>query len=294
MTVLVTGATGGLAADILQRFASNSVADIVRSGRRGEDTDTYIQCDLSNQASVRALIFRIKPKLVLHLAGSFLNSFDQDLPVNALSAGWMAEAVLEAGIDTRLLLVGSAAEYGFVTREDNPIPESHPLRPVSPYGLTKVLQTQIGGYYAKARGADIVVARLFNVVGPGLSTRLFVGRAEQQIVQFRLHAIPRLEFGNLDSERDYLTTHAAARLIALVAERGVRGEVYNVGSGHPLKMRTLLRMMLEDAGIPDAPFVELPVSGRGGSVDVDSIYADISKLRSLEDLKKGGTANDLV
>jgi hypothetical protein len=53
-------------------------------------------------------------------------------------------------------------------------------------------------------------------------------------------------------------------------------------------------MMLEDAGIPDAPFVELPVSGRGGSVDVDSIYADISKLRSLEDLKKGGTANDLV
>jgi nucleoside-diphosphate-sugar epimerase len=285
VTVLVTGATGGLAAAVLARFAALGSDPVVASGRAERaqvaGASDYARCDLSDRDDVRALVARVRPRAVVHLAGSFRNDLAADTAVNALSAGWIIEALSDAGCDARVVLIGSAAEYGVVAPEDNPVPESRPLRPVSVYGLTKAMQTQLAGYFAAAKGADVVVARLFNVVGPGLSDRLFAGRAQRQIEAFRRGEIDRLEFGSLDAARDYLGTEEAAALIARVYSRGRRGEVYNVGSGRPVTMRALLDGMLSDAGIPGAPVVERPVEGRAAVIDLPCIYADVGKLERL-------------
>ncbi len=285
MTVLVTGATGGLAAAVLERFAAAGSGPVVASGRAegariAGDAD-YVRCDLSDRDDVRALVARIRPRAVVHLAGSFRNDLAADTTVNALSAGWLIEALSDTGCDARVVLIGSAAEYGVVAPEDNPVPESRPLRPVSVYGLTKAMQTQLAGYFAAAKGADVVVARLFNVVGPGLSDRLFAGRAQRQIEAFARGEIERLEFGSLEAARDYLDTGEAAERIARVFAHGRRGEVYNVGSGRPVTMRALLESMLARAGIPDAPVVERPVAGRAAVIDLPCIYADVGKLERL-------------
>lgn len=281
MTTLVTGADGGLAATVIRRFAASGGGPIIASGRAERGGDDYVRCDLSDRADVLSMIRRVRPRLVVHLAGSFRNDFATDVVVNALSAGWILDALLTAGLDARIVLVGSAAEYGFVEPGDNPISETRPLKPISVYGLTKAMQTQIAGYYAGGRGANVVVARLFNVIGPGLSQRLFVGRAQAQIERYQRGEIDQLEFGNLESERDYLTTDEVADRLALIASRGVRGEVYNVGSGRPVRMRELLRSMLERGGCADAPLVERTVKGRAAVIDLPCIYADVRKLDAL-------------
>lgn len=280
MTVLVTGATGGLAATVVGRLSRTCSDPIVESGRTPRSGGDYVICDLADRQAVADLIDRVRPRLVLHLAGSFQNDFSADVPVNALSAGWMIEASQQRGLATRFLLVGSAAEYGMVAPADNPVPESHPLRPVSVYGLTKAMQTQVGGFYATARGADVVVARLFNVAGGGLSQRLFVGRAEQLIARYVRGEIERLEFGNLQSERDYLSLEEAADRLLRVAAHAGSGEVVNVGSGRPIRMRALLDRMLAQAGCPDAPVLEAPAA-MPPRFDVPRIYADIARLEAL-------------
>lgn len=280
MTVLVTGATGGLAATVVKRLAGTCRDPIVETGRAARDHGDYVRCDLADRAAVVALIHRVRPRLVLHLAGSFQNDFSADVSVNALSAGWMIEATRQERLDTRFLLVGSAAEYGMVSPADNPVPESRPLRPVSVYGLTKAMQTQIAGFFAM-RGAPVVVGRLFNVIGHGLSPRLFVGRAQQLIERYRCGEIASLEFGNLQSERDYLPVEDAADKLLLVARHGASGEVYNVGSGRPIRMRALLDQMLVATGCSDAPVVERP-EATSERFDVPCIYADVARLEELE------------
>ena len=281
MRVLVTGATGGVAGSVITRLASDPSNELVTSGRADRKVDGYVCCDLSDHDAVETMVKRVQPKLVIHLAGSFRNDFAADVAVNSLSAGWIAEALLANNNGARLVLVGSAAEYGLITPDENPVPETHVLRPVSIYGLTKTMQTQVGTYYANARGADVVIARLFNVFGPGLSERLFVGNAERQIERFRRGDIEHLVFGNLDSERDYISTDEAARLITLVAERGASGSVYNVGSGRPVRTGELLKQLLAAAGVSHAPVRESQINSRVAGVDLPCIYADVSQLRFL-------------
>lgn len=281
MTILVTGATGGIAAAVIDRLAGVCHHPIIETGRLARSDPNYVRCDMADRAAVTALIGRVRPRLVLHLAGSFLNDFAADVPVNALSAGWMMEAAHQARLATRFLLVGSAAEYGMLASTDNPVPENHPLRPLSVYGLTKAMQSQIAGFYSATRGTDVVIARLFNVFGRGLSQRLFAGRAQQLVDRYRRGEITQLEFGNLQSERDYLPIEDAVDKILLIARSAPSGSVINVGSGRPVRMRALLDRMLALAGCPDAPVVEHPGAERE-RFEVPSIYADVTRLEALK------------
>jgi len=179
-----------------------------------------------------------------------------------------------------VLLVGSAAEYGAVAIEENPIREDHALHPQSVYGLTKSWQTQLAGFYAR-RGVQVVVARLFNLEGPGLSTRLFVGRVQAQIEEVRKGVRSAFEFGPLGAIRDYVDSDEAARQMLAVALRGEPGQVYHVGSGKPVTMRTLLERLLASQEIAGIPVHESPALTNRAGYDVPAIYADMTKTLQL-------------
>jgi len=136
-------------------------------------------------------------------------------------------------------LIGSAAEYGVVRLEENPIREDRVLNPVSIYGLTKAWQTQLAGYYASS-GVDVVVARVFNLDGPRLSERLFIGRLQKQIAEVLACQKTVIELGPLTAIRDYVSTDEAADQVLAIAEHGETGRVYHVASGLPVKMRDIL------------------------------------------------------
>jgi nucleoside-diphosphate-sugar epimerase len=285
MTILVTGAGGGLGKAFIPLLKSKYKEKIVGTVRTlSGDKEDAVQCDFTNATDVQTLIKAIQPRLIFHFVGSFTGVFKTDLQINALSAQHLFESVEAEQLSTRIVIAGSAAEYGAVTAEDNPIREDFQGQPVSVYGLTKAMQTDIAMFYANTKNLDIVVARIFNLAIEGLSPRLFFGRAKSMISAYKRGEITQLEFGNLDAQRDYIgITEAAVQLIA-IAESGARGEIYNVGTGTARSMRSILKDLLIAEGLAKIGVLEAsPAIVKNKGLDVPVIYADIDKVTRLLD-----------
>lgn len=272
--VLITGGCGfigrALAAHLRAAGAKNVVQADLAAG-------SGVKCDFSDKAGVRKFLARFKPRKIYHLIGVFTGGYEENYKVNFLAAKNILDAVLELELPCRVLLVGSAAEYGL--KVENPVAETDPLYPVTPYGFTKMLQTRLGEFYARAHGLDVVVARVFNLAGQGISEALFPGRVNKQVEDYKRGKTSRIKVGRLDSYRDYLPVEEAAAALRLVMDRGARGEIYNVGSGRPIRMKALLARLLAEAGIPFSVVESAPPPP--GKPDVDKIYADILKLNKL-------------
>ncbi|MFI5279536.1 MAG: NAD-dependent epimerase/dehydratase family protein [Gemmatimonadales bacterium] len=282
MKVLVTGAAGALGRLLVDRLGHDASVELVRTDRTG-GAPGIVACDLPDAAAVSALLARARPDRIFHLAGSVSGDFEQDRAVNADAARFLCEVVRTLGLSSRIVVIGSAAEYGLVAPAENPISELRAIRPVTVYGLTKAFQTAIATYYAARYEVDIVVARLFNMLASGLGEHLFVGRAERLIARFRKGEITTLEFGNLSSTRDYVEAETALDQLLLIANKGVRGEVYHVASGQPILMRDLLARLLREAAIDPAVVRETPERPTHLGTDVPRIYADMTKTRALAD-----------
>jgi GDP-4-dehydro-6-deoxy-D-mannose reductase len=282
MTTLVTGASGGLGRVLCRVLRGGSAEEVVCVARRAVEEGEIIACDVTDAKAVRDLLGSVRPRLVYHLAGSFSNSYEIDYKVNALGARNVLEACEAHAPDARVVLMGSAAEYGIVHREENPVAEDRALRPVSIYGMTKAFQTQLASYFAHACGSDVVVARMFNLFAPGLPERLFVGRVERLIDSYRKGEVTKIEVGNLENRRDYVGADEAVAQVRAIAARGERGGIYHVASGKAVSMRELLHDMLDAAKIPHGAVQESTgaAGGRTG-YDVPLICADMRRTREL-------------
>lgn len=278
-TVLVTGATGALGQAVIARLRMGDNYRVIATSRDCDD-ECGFQLDVRNPEQIYSAIKSTEPDLVLHLAATFANDFDEAYAVNVEATRHLLDAVLKSGSRIRILLVGSAAEYGVVRPEDNPIREDRALNPVSIYGLTKAWQSQLAGLYASS-GVDVVVARVFNLEGPGLSERLFIGRLERQIGEVLTGRKSVIELGPLGATRDYVSIDAAADQILAIALYGDAGRVYHVASGLPVTMREILARYLAIHKL-DASIVResAGLTNRIG-YDVPEIYADIANTMQL-------------
>lgn len=280
MTILVTGARGGFAKAFIPKLIASVRDDVVSVVRSNPQQSSEEQCDLSDQSALVNLIRKTRPNLIYHLAGSFDGNFETDVIVNAHSTKWIFDELINSKLETRVVAFGSAAEYGLIPDGGNPVRETQSLKPVSVYGLTKVLQTNISSYYASTQGVDVVVARIFNLAVQGLSQRLFYGRLTSLVESYKRQEIDSMSFGNLESIRDYVDLDNSAAQIFAIANRGLMGEIYNVGSGVPIRMKDLLYSLLDKNNIPRECINTLPSMPRPG-LDVPEIYADIQKVSSL-------------
>jgi GDP-4-dehydro-6-deoxy-D-mannose reductase len=282
VNILVTGATGFIGRHLLDHLETVTGA-VVYGLSRSSAPGRHTTCELSEAAGVGAMLKQINPSLVFHLAGSFSNDFDTDYRNNVLAAKNLLDAVAEQALPTRVLLMGSAAEYGIIRPVDNPVKETQALKPVSIYGWTKAAQTQLASLYASTHGVDVTVARTFNLTGAGMSEQLFVGRVQKQITALLAGEQDRIHVGRLDAERDYLDVTTACKHLHVIAVRGAAGEVYNVGSGRPTGMRALLQDMLHTAGL-DMTVVDEAGAGKATPhAQVDCIYADVTRVHALLD-----------
>jgi nucleoside-diphosphate-sugar epimerase len=257
--------------------------EILRADLTLGDAPGSFLCDVADAAAVLALVGATMPDRIFHLAGNLSSDFEQSRAVNADGARFLCEAILLRGLRSRLIVIGSASEYGLVAPAENPVSEARALRPVSVYGVTKAFQTQIAALYAARHAVDVVVARPFNFLASGLSEHLFLGRAERLIAQFQRGEIASLEFGNLSSARDYVDSELALDQLLLIADKGVKGEVYHVASGRPVVMRELLARLLREASIDPGVVREAPERPTRMGTDVPMIYADLTKTRALAD-----------
>lgn len=286
--ILITGATGFSASHLISLLSSEpGPIEVHLTSRAGSSAGNVTLCDLGDKEAVLNLIKMVRPTQIYHLAGSFSNDYEVDYRANVLGTKHILDAVHTLSLECRVLLIGSAAEYGVIAERDNPVSETQPLRPISIYGLTKLYQSHLMDYFWRAHELDVVMARPFNLLGKGMSSRLFVGRLYEQIELYQQGKIKSITVGNLDSRRDYIRGEEAVKAYRLVMDYGFPGEVYNVGSGVPIKIGDLLSNLLSEHGL-DMQIVSSSgvTAHRAGKFDVAEIYADIRKLSAL----RGATA----
>ena len=276
---LVTGANGALGRVLAARLAAAPGWSVVATSRHAVGPGVE-PLDVQCGDSVARTIARTRPDVVFHLAASFSADFDEAYASNVGGTRNLLAALAATAGGPRLVLLGSAAEYGLVRPEENPIRECQPLRPMTVYGLTKAWQTQFGLMHA-AQGADVVVARLFNLLADGMSDRLFVGRVQRQIAAVQADPRAAIEVGSLEAVRDYVPVADAVDQLLAIATCGRSGTAYHVGSGRPVRMRDLLSSMLAERGLDMSIVREASPSATHRGYDVPVAYADMTATDAL-------------
>jgi GDP-4-dehydro-6-deoxy-D-mannose reductase len=187
--------------------------------------------------------------------------------------------VINEGVNCRIFVPGSAAEYGDAPPEQLPITENCPFNPISPYGVSKAWQYELAAFYAKGRGADIVMGRIFNLIGQNMHENLSVGYFERQLRAIRRGEQPaEVKIWNPTSRRDFVDVDDACRAVLSIAANGVAGEAYNICSGQSASTGTLLAMMAERVGV-NVSLVDDP--RHSGRIGIPDSYGSYGKLLTL-------------
>lgn len=258
MRVLVTGISG-FAGSHLAELALSKGARVFgmirwRSRRENiehiEDQIELIDCDLKDPTSVRNCLVVSKPDFIFHLAAQSFVPTSWHAPVETLCTNIigqvnMFEAVRDLGMKPRIQLACSSEEYGMVYEDEIPIKENNPLRPLSPYAVSKVTQDMLGYQYFMSYGMDIIRTRAFNHTGPRRGYVFVTSNFAKQIAQIEKgKREPIISTGNLEAKRDFSDVRDVVRAYWLALEKGKSGEVYNIASGRVVTIKKMLDMLL--------------------------------------------------
>jgi nucleoside-diphosphate-sugar epimerase len=232
---LVTGGTGFLGRHVLEALPRHRPAvEVIVLGRKepvGQASvpGTFLAADLANPAEVRRAIGAVAPSVVLHLAGRTPPGDPEDFyRGNTLATLHLLDALRILGRPARVVLAGSAAELGPVALEDLPVGEDYACRPAESYGLSKWLATAAG--LAARPPLEVVAARIFNPIGPGMPDGQAFGRFAARLVAPDPDPL-KLTVGDLDARRDFIDVRDVARALIVLAEQGEPGRVFHVGTG---------------------------------------------------------------
>jgi GDP-4-dehydro-6-deoxy-D-mannose reductase len=279
---LVTGAAGFAGSHLLDLLALQGEDTIAwhrpgGSGPRAVDGVRWQAVDLRDQASVRAAIQSLQPGRVYHCAGAAhvgeaWDSVTRSLGMNVLGTHHLVEAVRDAVPDARVLNISSALVYA---PSSHPLAEHHPLRPASPYGLTKLAQELVGE--GNAGRPPVCVSRPFNHFGPRQDPSFATSGFARRIAEIEAgRAAPEIPVGNLDPLRDVTDVRDTVRAYQLILERGVPGRAYNVCRGQVIAVRELLALMLMRARVP-IRIVQDPSRYRPN--DLPIVHGDPTRIR---------------
>jgi GDP-4-dehydro-6-deoxy-D-mannose reductase len=287
MRALITGVGGFVGRHLLQhlRDEGDDVCGVGRSDSvQTVEAEHVVQADLSDRAAAELLVRETRPEAVYHLAA-------QSSPAESVANPWVTmcnnlqsqlnllEAVLGAGLRPRVLVVGSSDEYGQVRPEDVPTDENAPLRPITPYAVSKVGQDMMGFQYFAQHGIPTVRIRPFNHTGPGHDARFVIPSFARQLAEIDAGLRePVLRVGNLNVARDFTDARDMVRAYRLALIEGVPGDVYNIGSGRAVLLSDMVDELIGFCSVP-VEVRENPSLWR--AADIPYQQADARKFMAL-------------
>lgn len=255
---LITGITGFVGSYMAELLLSEKfeVHGLCRWRSRTENIEHIrnkihlIEGDLLDSRSLQALMMDVRPTHIFHLAAqSFVQaswtSPAVTLEINTVGSCNLFEAVRACQLQPLIQIACSSEEYGLVKPEEVPIKETNPLRPLSPYAVSKVAMDYLGYQYFKSYGMKIVRTRGFNHTGPRRGEVFAESSFAKQIVEIEKGIKkPILLVGNLEAKRDYTDVRDMVKGYLLAVEKGEPGEVYNICSGKAIKIEDVLKTLL--------------------------------------------------
>lgn len=211
----------------------------------------FVQCDLRNGQRVAQILNQYRPTHVFHLAAQSLPTLSWTNPVwtfesNIMGSLHLFEAVRHSRRPPVVVSACSSAEYGLVPPSAIPVKETQPLKPLHPYGISKVCLDLLAREYFLDFGVPAVNLRLFNTTGPG-KTDDAPSDFVQQLIRIKKGIQPPvIEVGNLKPRRAFLDVNDAVSGFYLAALKGKSGEAYNLcaTTTHPIAevLRTAIRL----------------------------------------------------
>ncbi len=290
MKVLITGITG-FVGSYMARYCLEKGALVYGFCRKGSSTERIkdilpqiriVETDLLDEYGVFSALGKIKPHLIFHLAAQSYVSQAWDMPMYTLKVNVMGqlnllEAIRRWGLNCKVLVSCSSSEYGMVNPQDVPVKEDTPLRPIDPYGVSKVAQDVMAYQYYKGYGIPIIRMRAFNHTGWGRDERFVESSFAKQSVEIKMglrEAVVKV--GNLSTKRDFLHVKDVVRGYWMAMEKGKEGEVYNICSGKAYSMKYILEKILNIVGVEAKVEVD---AAKVRSVDIPVIFGDYSKLK---------------
>lgn len=259
MNVLIIGITGLAGRHMYNLLARNKTYDIFGTYHKEiKNAVDFIgvklfRCEINDINSIESIIKQCKPEWVFHF-GAFVtvhNSFNNPLPIfqtNIMGTVNLLESIRRINPDCRILITGSAEEYGKVPQNMMPIKETYCLNPVSPYGLSKKIQEEIGLMYHKIYGLKIIFSRTFHYSGPYQPLGFVFPDFAKQIVDIKNGKQNFIKVGNLDAKRDFTDIRDVVCAYFALMEKGKIGEIYNVCSGRSIPIKNVFDKMISYSG----------------------------------------------
>ncbi|RAS71302.1 nucleoside-diphosphate-sugar epimerase [Lentzea atacamensis] len=275
MTVLLFGASGYLGRAAGEELHARG-ARVLRVSRTVPGEDGWVRHDLvrSSSGELVGLLRSVRPDVVVNCTGLLDGTTSELVTANVTPTAALLDAIPQAVPRARLVVLGSAAEYGRV-REGSAVAEDAAANPVSAYGITKLASTLLVRDAVAAGRLDAVVLRIFNPIGPDLPAGTVLGRAAEAI-RAAMREEDDITLGPLGSYRDFVDVTDVASAIADAALAPGLGEpVLNVGSGQAVAVRQVVAMLAEVAGFRGRVRETAPVQSRSGAVTW--IAADTSR-----------------
>lgn len=292
MKILITGITGFVGSHLAELYVGKGKEFEVFGLKRYrspidnifhlEDKICLVEGDLTDAHSVNEVIKKIKPDVIHHLAGqSFVKASWQyplqTMQTNLLGTINLFEAVRKYCTDAIVQIASSSEVYG--NPAEIPITENCPLRPLSPYGVSKAAMDLLGQQYCKSYGLKIVITRAFNHTGPRRGEWFAESNFAKQIVEIEKGKREPVVFvGNLNAKRDYTDVRDIVGAYYLTGITSLLdfGEPYNICSGEAFSMAAVLNMLVKLSTVKVQVEQDL---NRLRPSDVEVLQGDCSKFK---------------
>ncbi len=246
MKALVTGSAGFIGTHLKAELENNGYEVVCCDLRADENT---VSMDITDAARVKTVLEEYQPDIIINMAGQANVGLSWKKPqltvqLNTIGLINILEAVRAVNPKIRVLAVGSSDEYGSLEERGANVTEDIPVKPITPYAISKQAQELFAQLYVRAYGMDICMIRLFNLGGPNQGLGYMISDFASGIALVEAGKKEYLSVGNLTSARDFTHVKDACRAVRLIAEKGRRGEVYNISSGTTHTAQEVLDLLL--------------------------------------------------
>ena len=256
--------------------------------RNSHPKGRVVECDIRNKELVFKLLEEFRPDKIFHLAAQSYPTVSWDDPwytmeTNVIGTINIFEGVKQLGLDCKILNACSSAEYGFVTEAEVPITEDHALKPLHPYGVSKVSQEMLGYQYYRNFGIKSIAARIFNTTGPGKENDVCADLTKRLVEMALGKSEKKLRVGNLAAKRAITDVRDLIIAFDLALDKATIGEAYNLSGERVYQIQEIVDMLRSLVNF-DFDIWQDPVLLR--PTDEPIIYGSTAKFQQETDWKQ--------